>query len=132
MADEYSNYNNIFNKKNIEFSLDGTQDRLPYSKIEEISLKANQIIFTSINNIFQKLLDNDLYNESLLKKYVEYGLIGGPTYVSSVSQVEENNVLNKKFVVSGENGISVLRKEEIDVADTLSGAFLCLHTEWNL
>lgn len=124
MADEYSNYNNIFNKKNIEFSLDGTQDRLPYSKIEEISLKANQIIFTSINNIFQKLLDNDLYNESLLKKYVEYGLIGGPTYVSSVSQVEENNVLNKKFVVSGENGISVLRKEEIDVADTLSGAFL--------
>lgn len=124
MLDQISKYNNIFNKKNIEYTLDGAQDRLPYTAENDVKLKANQIIFTAINNVFQRLLDNDLYNEAILKKYIEYGLIGGPTYISSVNQVEDSAFLNKKFVVSGENGISVLRKEEVDVSDTLSGRFL--------
>ena len=75
-------YNNIFNKKNIEFQLDGQNKSLPYIDKADVSLKANQIIFSSINNVFQKFLDNDLYNEALLKKYIEYGYIGGPTYVT--------------------------------------------------
>lgn len=124
MAAQESRYNNIFNKKNIELTLDGKQTKLPYSLTSDVELKANQIIFTSINNIFQRLLDNDLYNEAILKKYVEDGLIGGPTYVSSLNAVDNSAFLNKKFVVSGENGLSVLRKEEKDVADTLSGRFL--------
>lgn len=119
-----SHYNNIYNKKNVEFEIDGDKRTLPYNTAQEVTLKANQIVFSSINNIFQKLLDNDLYNESLLRKYIEYGIIGGPTYVSSIANVENDPSLGKKFVVSGENGISVLRKEETPVEDTLSGRFL--------
>lgn len=119
-----NHYNNIFNKKNIEYQLDGQNKTLPYTKDSDISLKSNQIIFTSINNIFQKLLDNDLYNETLLKKYIDSGVVGGPIYTNSIKDVENNLILGKKYVVSGENEISVLRKEEIDVSETFSKRYL--------
>lgn len=124
MAEENSHYNNIFNKKNVEFEIDGENRVLPYNTEQEVTLKANQIVFSSINNIFQKLLDNDLYNEALLRKYIDYGMIGGPTYVSSINNIIDEPLLGKKFVVSGTDGISVLHKEEVPVVETLSGRYL--------
>lgn len=124
MQNTNGHYNNIFNKKNIEFELDGVHKTLPYSKPTDVSLQAYQIIFSSVNNSFQKLLDNDLYNEALLKKYIDYGIVGGPSYVKSLDEIIENGVAYKKYVVSGNDGLSILQKEVEDVSNTLSGRYL--------
>lgn len=126
MATEYSSshYNNIFNKKNIEYQLDGINDKLPYVNDDDITLKKNQIIFTSINNVFQKLLDNDLYNEAMIKKNIDAETVGAPTYIPDINNLSNIVELHKKLIISGENGISVVHKEIEDVANTLTGPFL--------
>ena len=60
MNDSNKNHlNNIFNKKNVEYSLESARNDLPYSAESDVSLKTNQIIFTAVNYSLQKLLDKE-------------------------------------------------------------------------
>lgn len=119
-----SHYNNIFNKKNVEYSLVNVGDRLPYESKSKVTLNSNQIIFTSINNVLQRLLDNDLYNEALLKQYIDEGKIAGPVAVDSIEEVLSQYDENKKFVLSDENGLHIISKKLIPVSETLKGRYL--------
>ena len=116
-----SNINNIFNKKNVEYSLIEKNNVLPNPSV---TLKVNQILFNPLNDAFNQLLNNDLYNQALLKQYIEEGNSAGPTLANSIEDVLNSVDDDKKFVVSGENGISVVHKTHIPVSETLSGRFL--------
>lgn len=117
----YPHYNNIFNKKNVEYSLTEKNNRLPNPSVV---LRVNQILFNPINDAFNQLLNNDLYNQALLKQYMEEGASAGPTYAKSIEEVLRSADEDKKYVVSGENGLSIVHKENVPVAETLSGRFL--------
>ena len=119
-----SHYNNIFNKKNVEYSLVNVGDRLPYENKSKVTLNSNQIIFTSINNVLQRLLDNDLYNEALLKQYIDEGKIAGPITITSIEEILNQYDENKKFILSDENGIQVIHKVHVPVSKTLKGRYL--------
>ena len=66
--------NNI-TQKNIIYNLKKSTE-LPYQSPNDTSLKANQIIYTSVNYNMQKMIDNDLYNEKQLFSKGNY--IEGP------------------------------------------------------
>jgi hypothetical protein len=51
---------NNFAVKNVINNLEKNKD-MPYQETNDVSLKANQIIYTSVNNNFQKMVNNDLY-----------------------------------------------------------------------
>jgi hypothetical protein len=72
--------NNI-NKKNKIFSL-SVSSEVPNKNTSEVTVKNNQIIYTSINNNLQKLVDNDIFIEKELKKEKQYQ-IGPKTYLEN-------------------------------------------------
>lgn len=119
-----SHFNNIFNKKNVEYSLVNVGDGLPYENEAKVTLNSNQIIFTSINNVLQRLLDNDLYNEALLNQYIDEGKIAGPVVVDSIEEVLNQYDENKKFILSDETGLHVIHKKHVPVSKTLKGRYL--------
>lgn len=119
-----THYNNIFNKKNVEFSIEEKSYNLPYKFESDVELKVNQILFNPVNEAFQKLLDNDLYNDALLRQYIEEGGAGsGPLTANSLEDVLASNT-GDKYVVSSTAGLSVVHKGNSQVSKTVSRRLL--------
>jgi len=102
-------------KKNIIYSLSSNYD-MPYDTEEDISLKANQIIYTSINNNFQKLVDNDLYTEKRLLDRYNYPI--GPEAYSD-SRVSSSPDGYKIWDGMKADTLSILHKHENDISSTV-------------
>ena len=101
---------NNFAVKNVINNLEKNKD-MPYRETNDVSLKANQIIYTSVNNNFQKMVNNDLYIQKQLLNKSNYA--EGPR-ISSDDEVENAEdgykVWNPDISDEHTGSISVLRK----------------------
>lgn len=114
--------NNIFDKKNIEYGLNINND-LPYDNPEDVALQEDQIIFTSLNNIFQHLVENDIYNKNLIENIQSKDSLPGPSVVSNTNIIY-NSEFGKKFVLTSNNindDTRVVHKTIANPDNTLSG-----------
>jgi ligand-binding sensor domain-containing protein len=108
--------NNI-NKKNKIFSLSVSSD-VPNKNTSEVTIKNNQIIYTSVNNNLQKLVDNDIFIEKELKKEKQYQ-IGPKPYLENKlsSYVNGYKMWNKNFKSS--EPLSILHKINYKLDDSI-------------
>lgn len=108
--------NNI-NKKNKIFSL-SVSSEVPNKNTSEVTVKNNQIIYTSINNNLQKLVDNDIFIEKELNKERFYQ-IGPKTYLENElsSQVNGYKMWNKN--IKSPEPLSILHKINYELDDTI-------------
>ena len=107
--------------KNVRLGVD-RKTTLPNRDGSGVSLKSNQIIYTSVNNAFKKMTDNDLFNERLV--IVQRGYADGP----DLSGGDEDLVTreNGYKLWGGIDGsqLSILQKYDIPLSDpsTLSSS----------
>jgi hypothetical protein len=108
--------NNI-NKKNKIFSLSVASD-VPNKNTSEVTVKNNQIIYTSINNNLQKLVDNDIFIEKELNKEKIYQT--GPKFYSEneISTYVNGYKMWNKNIKSPEP-LSILHKINYELDDTI-------------
>lgn len=122
--------NSIFKKKDAIYELNET-DILPFEK-EDLKIKSDQNITSPvINRVFNNLVENDLYNEQLVKNIVNSTNIPGATVTGSknmvlesldgqkfilTSNVEPNVIIGKRKVGNIESSLSVV--------NDLSGTYL--------
>lgn len=111
---------NNFKQKNIRYNLSGNTE-LPNSINSDISLKANQIIYTSINNAYQKMVDNDLYLERSIIDNSNNKI--GPLDNSLSSEINENTADGTKYwsdIKETSEELVIYEKETIPSQETLS------------
>ena len=111
---------NNFKQKNIRYNLSGNTE-LPNSINSDISLKANQIIYTSINNAYQKMVDNDLYLERSIIDNSNNKI--GPLDNALSSEINENTEDGTKYwsdIKETSEELVIYEKKTIPPQDTLS------------
>jgi hypothetical protein len=122
--------NSIFKKKDAVYELN-EKDILPFD-VSDLKIKSNQNITSPvINRVFNNLVENDLYNEQLVKNIVNSTNIPGATVTGSknmvlesldgqkfilTSNVEPNVIIGKRKVGNIESSLSVV--------NDLSGTFI--------
>lgn len=107
--------------KNVKLGID-RKTTLPNRDGSGISLKANQIIYTSINNAFKKMTDNDLFNERLA--VVQSGYADGPDLSGGDENLATRENGYKTWGGLEDPQLSILQKYDIPLSDpsTLSSS----------
>lgn len=102
-------------QKNIIYNLSANQT-MPYQQTNDVSLKANQIIYTSLNHTFRKMVDNDLFIEKLLldKRNYQYG----PKNVTSseIDTAPDGYKMWPNDLSNRNNELSIIRKDVLPVS----------------
>lgn len=109
--------NNIA-RKNIIYNLSANSD-MPYQKIQDIEIKPDQIIYSSINDTFNKLVDNDLYNEKSIINDGNY-IYGVKNYDDEIDLKPADYKFFQKDLLSNDNDISILHKKVFSLQESLS------------
>lgn len=100
---------NNFSQKNIRYTVKHN-NTLPYSNIDDVKLYENQTIYTSINDNFNKLIDNDKFIETALSNNsLTYKL---NNYVSSYF-IDETIPNGTKYLEKTNDSLIVYAKEDI-------------------
>jgi hypothetical protein len=107
--------------KNVRLGIE-RKTTLPNRDGSGIALKSNQIIYTSVNNAFQKMTDNDLFNERLT--VVQSGYADGPDLSGSDENLDLRENGYKVWGGLGSEQLSILQKYDIPLSDpsTLSSS----------
>lgn len=111
---------NNFQAKTIVYNKTKNNE-IPYKDANDISLKANQIIYTSVNNNFQKMVNNDLYIQKKLLNKQNYTV--GPKVSSDIIIKNASNgykVWDPSIKESSSTLLKIYQKEEIPVVSTLT------------
>lgn len=111
---------NNFNQKNILYNLTGNSS-LPTKETIDVSLKTNQIIYTAVNNAFQKMVNNDLYIERSIINNSNYNY--GPDSQLEISSINENTPIGTKYwdgLTTPEVELSILQTYQTELSNTLS------------
>jgi len=110
--------NNLFTKKNVEYSL-STNHKLPYSNSNDFNLNENQIVFTAINNLLNRLVENDLYNSKLVDNVVNSSQYRSPKLITDPGVILQKIGGNEKFIVNDKNNpnsdLSIVFRAEADL-----------------
>ena len=112
--------NTIFDKKNAIYSL-GLNDKIPYNHTNKVNVKASEIIFVTLNNIFKSLVNNDLYLEQLTLNIKNNVNVPGPLVTKNEETVFDSSE-GQKFVLTSNKDpyVQFVRKQIVDVDDTIS------------
>lgn len=110
--------NNLFTKKNVEYSL-STSHKLPYSNSNDFNLNENQIVFTAINNLLNRLVENDLYNSKLVDNVVNSSQYRSPKLITDPGVILQKIGGNEKFIVNDKNNpnsdLSIVFRTDADL-----------------
>lgn len=88
----------LFDKKTA-ISESQTSKSLPFSNVNDVGLKENDLILNPVNNILNHFIDNDLYLEQLMINIRDSRNVPGPL-VTGLSDVVVNSTDDKKFVLT--------------------------------
>ena len=110
--------NNIA-QKNVIYNL-SVNSELPYQKANQVSLKANQIIYTAINHAFDKMVDNDLYNEKAIFSNASYTKGPKPEATIDVGLKSDGYKIWPSSISSPESDLSILHKNVLTLQQSLS------------
>ena len=93
--------NSIADRRTFEWKQLSTSNLLPYPKVSDVNLKKQENFgfAPSMNRVFKKLVDNDLYNEQLVLNIKEGRNIPGAT-VTNLSQTVVNSADGHKFALT--------------------------------
>lgn len=75
------------------------KNSLPFSNVNDVGLKENDLILNPVNNILNHFLDNDLYLEQLMINIRDSRNVPGPL-VTGLSDVVVNGEDDKKYVLT--------------------------------
>lgn len=75
------------------------KNSLPFSNVNDVGLKENDLILNPVNNILNHFLDNDLYLEQLIINILDSRNVPGPL-VTGLSDIVVNGEDDKKYVLT--------------------------------